>query len=169
MTQIPPFAPGCFGSALAYAENSFCRACVFREQCEPMHKQNLTALRARFGIDTNPRKRANVLDGADGLALPKKTQELVNRLDYGNLRITEKLAAGENPFETGLAFMKIACHLLLRLGRPFDRGTLSAAFAHKLNWKDGTADSHARMAIQALVHIGAVDLNDGYISLRKAG
>lgn len=168
-TRIPPFAPGCFGSALAYqGDNSFCRACVFQAECEPLHQQTLAALRARFGIKVAALAKAATDKNGGALAVPQKVQALIERFERCGIRITEKLAEGQNPFASNFAFMKIACHLLLKLGRPVDRKMLTAAFTSKLDWAPPTAESHARMAFQALIHIGAVDEIDGRIQIRRS-
>ena len=172
MSQVPEFSPGCFGSALAFREDiPVCLSCNFREQCKPIHIDNLAKLREHYGIKVAvPRiKRAPVVVSTDEslLRLPKKVRELVERIDRSSIRITENLMKGLNPFETEFPFMRVACHLLLRLDRPINQKLLSAAFMKKMNWLEGTADSHARMAIYILVHVGAVDHIDGQISLRK--
>jgi hypothetical protein len=173
---IPSFAPGCFGSALAFEEAApVCSVCKFAEACRPLHESNLMILRERVGVKGKGNKNAKnplVVDKPAAapaeLTLPKKVQALVEKLDNSSLFVTEKLKRGENPFsQPGMSFMKIAAHLLLKMTKPLDRPTLAYAFTAKLGWTDGTADSHARMAIQALTHIGAVENVDGLITLRR--
>ncbi|MBA8881771.1 hypothetical protein [Phyllobacterium myrsinacearum] len=101
------------------------------------------------------------------LALPKKTQELVDRLDRSNLNVTEKLQKGENPFAGTLPFMRIVAHLLIKLDRPLTRQFVAAAFMTKFDWQQNTADAHARMAFQALEHIGAVREMNGTIQIKR--
>lgn len=164
---IPAFAPGCFGSALAYqAEHAVCKNCVYQAQCEPLHQANLAKLRAHFQIKERYKvKERSPEEVATGVSLPKKVRDLVDRLDNSNLMVTEKLARGENPFAEGFAFLKIAAHILLK--RPTDQKTLVAAYMLKTKMTRDTAVAHARMAIQALVHIGAVDLVDGVATIRR--
>ncbi len=173
---IPPFAPGCFGSALAFEETApVCTVCIFAESCRPLHERNLEILRERVGVEGKGSKKAkNPLASKPTAApaemtIPKKVQALIERLDRSNLRVTEHFAKGVNPFanQPGMGFLKIAGHLLLKLKEPLDRHTLAYAFQTKLGWTEGTADSHARMAIQALTHIGAVRNIDGLITLRR--
>lgn len=178
MTDIPQFSPGCFGSAIAFKKNDVaCGSCPFAALCEPAHLEAQKALRERHNVMTTveaneAKKRAKVEKETvpvdpTALSLPKKTQELLARLDRGNYDVVGHLQRGENPFGAAIPFMKLACHLLLRLNRPFSARGLSTAFETKFGWKHGTADAHARMAIQALTHIGAVDNADGMISIRK--
>ncbi|MBX4911400.1 hypothetical protein HJA82_29240 [Rhizobium bangladeshense] len=171
---IPPFAPGCFGSALAYEETApVCSICVFSETCRPLHERNLLILRERVGVKGKGSKKAkNPLTEKPSahpaeMTVPKKVQALIEKLDRSNLRVTESFAKGINPFASSSNFLKIAGHLLLKMKQPLDRHTLAYAFASKLGWSEGTADSHARMAIQALTHIGAVHNVDGLITLRR--
>lgn len=170
---IPPFAPGCFGSALTYDDtNSVCVACKFASACQPMHQEALVALRASFNITVKAKPTAPVTvdparPAAPVLAVPKKVQELLDRLDRSELNVVANLQAGINPFEHSVLYLRIACHLLLRLQKPLTQPLLAAAFASKLNWAQGTADAHARMTIQALAHIGAIDNRDGLITIRK--
>lgn len=172
MADIPPFSPGCFGSALAYQDDhAVCQGCVFQAQCKPVHEENIQALRERFGI-TKPAKQASIrkkIAGDGELTLPKKVQEIVDRLDQSALNVVGKLQAGENPFEpTNLNFLKVACHLLVRMNKPLGRPFLAAALMVKLGWQQETADAHARMAFQVLSHVGAVDEREGSISIRKS-
>ncbi|SCW95770.1 hypothetical protein [Ancylobacter rudongensis] len=175
-TNVPEFAPGCFGSALAYREtDSICTACVFAGRCKPLHLQAQAALRARFGIELTETQKRRIQRAANPpahpaeMTVPKKVQALIDRFDNTNSRVAEQLGQGVNPFATTLPFMRIVCHLLLNYAKPIDRGLLATAFASRLNWQQDTAEAHARMAIQALTHIGAVDNIDGAIALRRIG
>lgn len=174
MTLIPQFAPGCFGSALAYKDNeSICRGCTFNVECRPLHLENKARLQALAGIKPPKVKPVELAPSAPidptTMNLPTKVRELLERIDRNNLNIVGHLRRGENPFVDTMPFMRIACHLLLRCpaNMRLDRQLLSSAFVKKLNWQQGTAEAHARLAVQALVHVGAIDLVDGVISLRK--
>ncbi|MGV1754794.1 hypothetical protein [Agrobacterium sp. CG674] len=176
MTFIPPFSPGCFGSALAFKEGDVaCSGCKFAQACKPVHLVAQAALRERFGVTTAIQANAEKVKAKDeaapvnpaALSLPKKTQELVARLDRGQYDVVGSLQRGENPFGSAIPFMKLACHLLLRLAQPLSAKGLATAYATKFEWQQGTADAHARMAIQALTHVGAVENRDGLISIRK--
>lgn len=164
--MIPNNAPGCFGSALAFkSDNAICRRCPFAPSCEPLHAENLILLRAKLGIKVrNSTHVKNKERGVD--SLPKKTQELVNKIEALNVKIVSALESGVNPFPPSLNFMRIVAHLLIKLGF-VDRNLLSMSFATKLNWAPVTAEAHARMAIQALIHIGVVDETEGKVQVRK--
>lgn len=155
--MIPNSAPGCFGSALAFAkDNAICLKCPFAPSCETLHQENLTLLREKLGIKSKDKRVRQ--------AVPVKVQELVDRLQ-AFASIVPDLKQGKNPFPKSMPFMHIVGHLLLRAGS-FDRQLLSAAFTAKLNWTQETADAHARMAFQALVHMGVAEERAGRISVK---
>jgi hypothetical protein len=181
MTTIPHLAPGCFGSALAFKkDDTVCRGCKFLSLCEPAHLEAQKVLRERYGIKTTQEVLADQKQAREAekaareanrneavLVLPKKTQELIDRLDRGNYDVKGKFARGENPFGQSMRFMQIVGHLLLNLKNVrLDRALIATAFVKKLEWQQGTADAHARMAIQALEHVGAIINNDGVIALK---
>ena len=173
MTTIPKFAPGCYGSALAFdIEQSVCRRCAFATSCQTLHQENLAALRARFGIVAKPKPaapppEADKINPAT-MMLPKKVREHIERIERAGIKITDKLRAGENPFPTsGFAFLRVACHLLLNLPKPVDQKLLTFALEAKLNWRHDLANAHARMALQVLTHVGAVDELEGKFVLRR--
>jgi hypothetical protein len=181
MTTIPQYSPGCFGSAVAFKkDDTVCRLCKFAEACEPAHIEARAVLRERYGIKTSAqvyadrtqqlaeeRRQREANRPAEMLVLPKKTQELIDRLDRGNYDVKGKFARGENPFGSSMKFMQIVGHILLNFkSARIDRPLLATAFMKKLDWQQGTADAHARMAIQALEHIGAIINRDGVIELR---
>lgn len=184
MIDIPPFSPGCFGSALTFKKDDMvCGSCQFKTKCEPAHEEAKLALRERYGIKTTQqvvtakaeaakaKKEAEreALDPA-ALELPKKTQELLLKLDRGNYNVIANLQMGVNPFGAAMPYMALTCKLLIAFR---DRATitqenLSAAFVKTFSWKQDTATAHARMAIQALNHLGLLSNNNGNISLRRA-
>ena len=181
MSNIPQYAPGCFGSAVAFKkDDTVCRGCKFASLCEPAHLEAQRVLRERYGIKTTQeglaeqrqqreaeKQQREAIRPAEMLVLPRKTQELIDRLDRGNYDVKGKFSRGENPFGASMKFMQIVGHLLLNLKNArIDRALIATAFVKKLEWQQGTADAHARMAIQALEHIGAITNNDGIISLR---
>jgi hypothetical protein len=183
MTEIPAFSPGCFGSAIAFkSDDAACTSCQFYARCQVVSEIARDALRERYGILTTQqaisdriRKREEAKAekerqaSADPtlLTVPKKVRELLERLDRGNYDIVGKLKRGVNPFGSAMPWMAIACHLLIHHDQRVDREFISVALERKLGWKKGTADAHARMAIQALTHVGAVDTLDGTIVIRK--
>lgn len=162
MTKIPAFSPGCFGSAIAFVEESaICSNCPFSVTCKPLHVENLARLRTEMGIPnvTGPKPRPASSDPAVDPAtacLPRKVAELVKRLCGLETDIGEALRVGINPFVNQSGFLQITAHLLINMGQPVSRNVFSEAFQRKLNWSKGTADAHARMICQALTHIGAI-------------
>lgn len=163
--MIPSHSPGCYGSALAFKkDNIVCQKCPFALTCEPLHIKNLEALREKLGIKLKKQEKKKAERGIN--ALPKKTQDLVNKIEALNIKVVSSLQEGNNPFPASMPFMRIVGHLLQKLGI-VDRKLISACFATKLNWTPETAEAHSRIAIQALVHIGAIDEADGQIQVRK--
>lgn len=173
--EIPFLAPGCFGSALMYRTNDMvCPACPFNKQCEPAHKRSLAAMRKKFGIseipeNDDPVRKTEVADTPERMVLPKKVRELLRSLDGKNLNIVGKMQSGANPFEDlrKFRYMKIACHLIMKLDVPVTQELLSKGMELKLGWASTTANAHARMAISALEHVGAIENKDGVISVRR--
>ncbi len=178
MTNIPEFAPGCYGSALAFKESEgVCLACVFRSQCQPLHEANLAALREELGVpNVVKRGRPKVVDEArealfardpGALSLPKKVQDLIARIDRGNFEVKSHFARGENPFAGKIPFLAVATEVLLKFSRPVDVPVLTAAFVMKLNWQEDTAKAHARIMLSAFQHLGFIEQqDDGYVAKR---
>ncbi|MFA9261821.1 MAG: hypothetical protein ACEQSB_00475 [Undibacterium sp.] len=173
MHEIPSFAPGCFGSALAYGEKiPVCRGCIFAASCQPLHEKNLAKLREHFGItikqQTKIADKRKIASEGGILSMSLKVQGLLARIDESKIKVTESLKAGVNPFVGSFPFLQIACHLLLRLEEPISQNTLTTALMTKMKWQQDTAKAHTRMAFQALMFIGAVDHSNGSITLRKS-
>lgn len=169
MSDIPTFSPGCFGSALAYQEDhAVCRSCSFNATCKPLHETNLATLRARFKIVPSATRRFEMKDDLSGArVLPKKTQELIERVDRMDIDITGKLARGENPFSVGaLPKLRLAAHLLLRMASVSHK-QLTHAYCTRFGWSEKTADALARQTMQVFLHIGAIEGSDGVYRLRK--
>lgn len=167
---IPFNAPGCFGSALAFdPSTSFCSSCVFKGECEPVHTTNLIALRNKLGIKHKEEASRLVTKEPKSInpALPAKVQALLDKIDEGGFNIVESLRRGVNPFQEKFQFLRVACHLLLKVQFPISRETLKMAFITKFNWAEDTAAHHVRMTFQLLEHVGAVTNNDGKISLKR--
>lgn len=177
--KVPYLAPGCFGSALHFQKKSMtCAACPFSGDCEPAHCISLQTMRDKLGIvaptvrssaSLKPVKNEVDCDDPARLTLPKKVRELLGKLDREDLGIVEKMRSGINPF-SGLdryRYLLIACHLIMKMQTPVTQKTLSAGLIKSLHWANGTADAHARMAVQALCHVGAIENNDGILSVRR--
>ncbi|SER28827.1 hypothetical protein SAMN05216548_114111 [Faunimonas pinastri] len=176
--ERPLGAPGCYGSALTFkAEAAECKTCVFAANCGPLSAANMAYVRAKLGIVERKTKtamraeRPKKLDPAPAIQLtsnlPKKVEELLARFERAGIKVTERLSAGENPFEKTPVFMRVACHLLLRLPSGFDRNMLRQALQSKLGWSSATAASHAIQACQALVALGAAEEMNGRLTLKR--
>lgn len=172
MTDVPKFAPGCFGSALAFnQDNAICKACIFADKCQPLHEENLGRLRAHFGIVPKAEKKPKKeMVSSIGLAVSEKTRQLIDKLDRGSFNVIENLRKGVNPFDRSMPSMMLATHLLIglnRMNKSLTRPMLAAKYVSALGLKENTADAYARMNIEALIHIGAVENVDGAIRIRR--
>jgi hypothetical protein len=175
MTTIPHFAPGCFGSALAFQEDhSVCRGCKFLADCKPLHEQNLETLRVAMGITEAPRRfqmaeptPENPTPGA--MVLPKKVMEEAERLDAMGLDIVPKMQRGENPFSKEFKkYLYVAAHMLMHVKGALKHQQIAAAYVSRLNYTTKTADALARQAVQIFQHIGAIEQTQTGYRLRRA-
>lgn len=173
MTELDPsLAPGCYGSALIHRpETPECRTCAFKASCGPLAAISLANLRAKYGVSVAPPKpkveKPQVTAGAE-TGLPAKVQQMIERIERAGISVTDKLARGENPFTAKPAFLRVACHLFLRLPNGISREQLTEAFMVKMNWTKGTAQPHAAIATQMLVAMGALEHANGLYRLRRA-
>lgn len=173
---VPFLAPGCYGSALLFkSDDMVCGACPFREACEPVHELSLAAMREKLGVVAPKRTRivANKIamnNIPERAGLPKKVRELLASLDKLSLDIRSKMTEGVNPFtDLGkMRFMEITCHLIMNLRIPVTQQIIRLGLKSKLEWADGTASAHARMAVQALEHLEVVEVSEyGTIKVRS--
>lgn len=171
----PDFAPGCFGLGMVYQPGGKeCVRCPFQSQCAPLAEQNLVLVREKLGIKPKPgavnRPRpATPTPHPTGFTptLPKKVIELLGRIERAGIKVTEALRRGENPFTDKPAFMRITCHLLLRLsGNQIRMDLLQTALESKLEWSPGTAAAHALQAAQALEALGVATRSNGVLRLK---
>lgn len=172
-TQDTPHAPGCFGSSICFqAASPECGACMFKTQCEPLAVARGIELRARFGVKERaikPKAIPAAGEPSEHVAertLPKKVEELLQRIANAGITVTDSLARGENPFTSKPTFLRIACHLLLRRQGGFTRPELVRGLMTKLNWTEGTASAHATQAFQALKALGAAEESNGFLTLK---
>jgi hypothetical protein len=167
-------APGCYGMGTLFkAESNECSTCPFGATCGPKAALQLERIRAEMGIVVKvaPPKRLvknpTVSPTALALNLPKKVAELMTRIDAAGIKVTEALAQGLNPFTTRPSFLRVTCHLLLKLPMGISRDLLCTCFMSKLNWSKGTADAHVIQAVQYLKAVGAANEVDGSLRLRN--
>lgn len=172
--------PGCFGFALSYrAESAECISCPFAAHCARVSAEQLARRRNELGIKPKEpravrpaRPQAPTEAHATGVlteGLPKKVEELIDRIERAGISVTAALSRRENPFTTSPAFLRVTCHLLLHLQAGIDRATLKTAFVRKLGWSEGTAAAHATQAFQALTALGAATEQNGRLTLRTEG
>lgn len=164
-------APGCFGLGMVYRDSAKeCISCPFQAQCAPLAATRLTAVRTELGIVERKKvSRPKPVETAPAGALtdyPKKVIELMERIDRAGIKVTEMLAARQNPFRSSPVFMRVTCHLLLGLGS-IRRDVLQRALMSKLEWSEGTATAHAMQASQLLQALGAATEANGIITLRS--
>ncbi len=175
-------APGCFGSALTYREGTpECSTCEFAANCAPVSQQRLMRLRERYGVQIGTKRQRDRAKAVEivafppevpaevALTLPVKVRELLARIEKHGIRVTAALREGKNPFAWDkLAFLYVACFLLLRRGRHgVDLKELTLAFKQKLDWNAGTAAAHVSQTVQALKALGAADFENGRLQLRN--
>lgn len=163
-------APGCYGSALAYKDGDpQCGSCPFAASCGPRATERLEVLRAQYGIVSRKRavKGEITTPGGEQLAVPVKVMELIGRIERAGIAMKRDLARGVNPFREKPAFLKVACHLLLRIPGGVSRAQMTMAFIHKFAWTPETAMSHTSVVVQTLKAISAVEDRDGKIILRR--
>ncbi len=169
MTATPdqPHAPGCFGSALCFQAGSpECSSCPFQGACQPAAQRRTQELRTLLGLALKePRLKKPIMPpvapDAAQRTLPKKVEELLGRIERAGIRVTDSLNAGLNPFAKGPTFLKMACHLLLRMPEGFTRQQLQQGLMTKLAWTQATANAHATQACQLLIAVGAAKLING--------
>lgn len=170
-------APGCFGSALTYKGQSLeCSTCFFALQCAPLHEQSLAKIRASLGIvlPAPPRKMTPrtpvIANGASLVAvLPKKVELLLNYMNDKGIRVAESLKNKVNPFGATdrPAFMRIICHVLLRIQNGVPETLLRQALMTKLNWSEGTAVAHVTQARQVLLALNVARFQNGVLELKQ--
>lgn len=172
-------APGCYGFALSFKEGSAeCSTCQFAARCQVIGTEQLARRRLELGITAKPvkeRKPRVVAAAVEAVAgstltggLPKKVEELMQRIERAGIRVTEGLREGRNPFlGQKPAFLSVACHLILNIEQGVDRATLNKAFQKKLNWSEGTAAAHTTQAFQALIALGAAHEANGRLTLTR--
>lgn len=164
-------APGCFQSALmCIPESAECSTCVFVASCAPVSLAKRQALHARFGIIAKaPVKKVKpitqVVKGP--VLVSKAAQSLIGSIERADLKVATLLRAGTNPFVKTPQFMRVSCHLLLRIANGVDRNTLVTAFMSKLNLLREDAMRRSAIAFEVLAALGAAEEINGRLVLKK--
>lgn len=159
MTNTPQFAPGCFGSALAFkSADQICRQCVFRAQCEPEHYKNLQALRDKYGIKSKDRPKVLNDDDEKYPGLTAKVVEVIERLKRMDIDVKGMFKSGQNPFVGRNMFpFEFICHAALKQpDRRLEMRQIAIFFAQKLNWAPNTSAAQARIVCKALEYFDVV-------------
>jgi hypothetical protein len=151
MTTDVTYAPGCFGSALTYAEDDICAACSFREPCKPVHEKALAALHQSLGIVKKE------------FVLPDKVQKVFDELGISKESIRETLLGGVNPFQMSKGYMGIVCHVLLK--RPASRSLLAQVIERHRGIAPKTAETYARYAVTILAYCSIVHKDGDLFSI----
>lgn len=178
MTVATPdlsFAPGCFGLAMTYREKAReCSACPFATECAPRAARNLAILREELGIaEPAPvlveKLVAKTVSGAVFVEpMPKKVAAHIERLDRLGIKVSPALERGENPIDKdkGPQFLRVACHLLLKVKAGFSRDLLVQCFMEKLKHTPATAAAHAKQTVQIFEALGVAHEHNGLIQMK---
>lgn len=159
MTERPPYAPGCFGSALSFSKDEVCGACAFAAQCEPVHLRALAQLKDFYGVKTPTRAKSD---------LPVKVKKLFDELNRSEEEVREAMLAGTNPYPVSEGFVGVICHLILT-AKQITRPTLERALAAHRGLNEETSSFYTRQALHILRHCGAVDVDGKTVTLRHSG
>lgn len=159
-TDKSPFAPGCFGSALAFsAKDDLCQDCPFFSECSAKSALALEELQAYFEIPTGPAKRKS-----DTMSV--KAQEIFEGLGKTADEIRRALMGGTNPFSMRKGFMGDVCFVLLNQPQ-VTRAFLTEMLQARREIKPSVADMYVRQSIQILRHCEAVAVDGDVFSLRQ--
>lgn len=185
-------APGCFGSAAAYAERSaICRACGFGEECAPRAKALLYALREVMGVadlidEERQRSRRKAVagelppEGERAPEAPKQPAQIegVSKKGSACVKVIEKyqaqhgvnvkelLRAGTNPFASeGPKYLRETFDALLHGG--FSKSGLKRRLMDRLDWRDGTAGAHVSIVMSALPYLDLIEERGETFALKE--
>ena len=154
------FAPGCFGSALAFSQDDeVCKACPFHGDCETRSVTALASLQSMFGVASKPRRRKSE-------AMSQKAEEIFNALGQSADEIRKAVMSGRNPFSLRRGFLGDVVSVLLshpNVTRAFLTQVLEARRAVRTS----VADVYARQAIQILRHCDVITVAGDTIQLRQ--
>ena len=157
--------PGCFGSALCYAENADpCLSCNYSVACKPAAVARAESLRLKFGINSiSAMTRKPIIRTATTTAPVvqfspnKKAQEFIAAFGRRGIDLREEVIKKVNPFKTTTpVFMRVGIDLLLKEG--LQRNTLKTALMKELSWSESSATSHVGIIFNVLIGAGAVDI-----------
>ena len=96
------------------------------------------------------------------MQLPVKERKIVTSIHKKGIPIRQMVAAGANPFERHRpAFLRVPCRILIERGQ-FTRQELKQALLVEFpHWCEGTAESHASIAIGVLAALKVLKKTNG--------
>lgn len=167
MSVVPEFAPGCFGSFLAFRENDMiCSRCPFASDCGLASNETRAQIEEKYGIKI--KKRGEKKQSADDLsALPLKVQEVVRQIRSKNIDVAQILRGEGNPFDGRMPSAKIVCAILITVDRPIEQKVITGLMAKRMNWREETARVQTRVMLQALEFLGVIKRVSGNVVLMK--
>lgn len=165
---VPEFAPGCFGSALAFSKTDMiCRACPFSERCEPVHQKAKMLMKVRFNIGFKEKtKEVKKEVGTTAMTSCKRTDALLKWIEMMNVGVHDKLKEGINPFGVKTPYLALICQMLMKYQRVKISDMLNALMIVE-KYSEETAKIYTRISLKALLHLGVVENKDGVFSLRR--
>lgn len=157
MTDKTPFAPGCYGSALAFSEeDDICRNCPFNTACAARHVTAMASLRRALHVTHTTKRRTS-----DKMSVA--AEQIFNELGQSATSIRKAITAGKNPFSMR-DFLGDVVAVLLH-SESANRAFLAQVLERRRVVRPSVADKQARQAIQILVHCEAIEIVDGAISI----
>lgn len=153
------FAPGCFGSPLAFgSSDEVCVRCPFYGECGARKADAMQALRDLMSVTVAPKARTP----SDQMSVAAR--KVFDKLGQTAEEILSAILEGRNPFNKRKGFLWDACQTLG--GEAFvTRALLAETLAYRLGIQESVADLYARQAVQILRHCGAVTVKEDRISL----
>lgn len=169
--KVPEFAPGCFGSALAYSTTDMiCRACPFESRCEPVHQHAKAILKARFGVTAQREPKVKAAKPVEGPVLVntcQRTEALLKWIEGMKIGVVDKLRAGVNPFGAKTKHLAVICHLLLN--KPVTTEPMMiTALETVLKCQRKNAEDYMRICLRVLDHLGAIAKTQTGYTVRSA-
>lgn len=97
------------------------------------------------------------------MSLPAKHRRLISGIHKKGIPVRNMVAAGSNPFDRYRpAFLRVPCRMLIEQGcftRPQLKQALMREFPH---WSEGTAESHASVAVGVLAALKVLKKTDNF-------
>lgn len=167
MAKIPPYAPGCFGSAVLYNEDLVCGQCPFAMECLSGHIVARDKLRVLIGLDgIEDRRRPKLVERLEQMraanAVPTELEAVIEQVRRHDERIPilDNLRARRNPFEgSRLLAFDLFCQIALRTNRV--RPEMLTKLLVIKGKSDTLAKVYTTVVFRVLRELGVVRLEDG--------